>query len=59
MQGHTEIASLLIGAGANLDLKNQHGFEDTALIMSAYMGRTEIARLLVAADASLDLVNAS
>jgi len=53
LEGRTEIANLLIAAGASLDVKDR--YQKTALIYAAYYGRTEIANSLIAAGASMDV----
>ena len=50
--GNTEIVRFLIGAGANVDDKDQEGF--TALMWAAYGGNLEIVKLLHEACADLD-----
>jgi len=50
----TEMARLLIDAGADVDLVDQNGW--TALIYSARYNSPEIARLLIDAGADVDLV---
>jgi len=50
-----EVASLLIQAGANLDLKNKNG--STALMQAAHLHNKGVASLLIQAGAILDIRN--
>jgi ankyrin repeat protein len=49
--GRAKLASLLIDAGANLDIQNEHG--STALMEAAYEGGIAVAKVL--ADAVTQL----
>jgi ankyrin repeat protein len=53
--GKTEIAKELIGAGANLSIKNSDG--STALHAAAFFGRVEIVQELIDANADKTLLN--
>ena len=53
--GRTEIAKLLINAGANLNIQNNDG--STALITSAFFCRTDIVKMLLAKKANKTLKN--
>jgi hypothetical protein len=53
--GHTNIVSVLIAAGANLNTADQDG--DTALILAAARGHITTVSALIAARANLDAVN--
>ena len=52
--GHTEIVSLLLAAGAAVDVQNkEHG--NTALFLAATKGYTRIVQLLLAAKAGIEI----
>ena len=53
MGGHTATAEMLVKAGANLDLQNQHGC--TALILATSNGHSATAEVLAKAGANPDL----
>lgn len=53
--GRTEIAKLLINAGANLNIQNNDG--STALTTSAFFCRTDIVKMLLANKANKTLKN--
>lgn len=53
--GRTEIAKLLINAGANLNIQNNDG--STALTTSAFFCRTDIVKMLLAKKANKTLKN--
>lgn len=53
--GKTEIAKLLINAGANLNIQNNDG--STALITAAFFCRPEIVKMLLAKKASKTIKN--
>ncbi len=53
--GHTEVARVLIEAGADLDQQNNDG--STALISAAFFCRTEIVEALLAAGADKSIRN--
>ncbi len=53
--GRTEIAKLLINAGANLDIQNNDG--STALITSAFFCQPEIVKMLLAKKANKTIKN--
>ncbi len=55
--GHTDVARLLIEAGADLDQQNNDG--STALITAAFFCRTEIVEALLAAGADKSVRNNS
>jgi uncharacterized protein len=53
-KGHTEIVSLLLAAGAAVDVQNkEHG--NTALFLAATLGYTRIVQLLLAAKAGIEI----
>jgi uncharacterized protein len=53
--GHSEIAKLLINAGAKLNVQNNDG--STALITAAFFGRTDIVNLLLQSKADKTIKN--
>lgn len=53
--GKTEIAKLLINAGANLDIQNNDG--STALITASFFCRLEIVKMLLAKKANKTIKN--
>ncbi|CAI8026097.1 Putative ankyrin repeat protein MM_0045 [Geodia barretti] len=53
----TEVVSLLLAAGAKIDLQNWHGY--TSLMLAAENGETEVVSLLLEAGANIDLQNES
>jgi len=53
--GKTDMARILINAGADLDFQNNDG--STALISAAFFGRPEIVRLLLDAGADKSIKN--
>lgn len=52
-QGHLANVRRLIGEGADIDARDQHG--QTALMNTAHAGQLELVRLLVEAGADLDV----
>lgn len=55
--GHSDIASLLIEAGALVDVYSGPPIDANPLLMAAAKGQVEVVRLLLAAGARLDLQN--
>lgn len=55
MHGHTDIATLLLAAGAQVDGRERHG--STALMFAAQAGHVGMIRLLHAFGANLNAVN--
>jgi len=56
-KGHSDIASLLIEAGALVDVYSGPPIDANPLLMAAAKGQVEVVRLLLAAGARLDLQN--
>jgi uncharacterized protein len=54
-QGNTQIADLLIGAGADLNL--QCGNKMSSLYIAAKNGHTDVVKMLIAAGAELDQID--
>lgn len=52
MEGNTSIGRLLIGKGADLDMRNNH--RDTALSLAAHTGHPSFVKLLLESGASLE-----
>jgi ankyrin repeat protein len=52
--GHREAVTVLIRAGANLDVADKR-YHRTALIEAAWKGHIDVVRMLVAAGANLDI----
>ncbi|WES30060.1 ankyrin repeat domain-containing protein [Varunaivibrio sulfuroxidans] len=55
MQGHNEIAQMLIEAGADINARNKNG--DTALTIAALNGNTAIIKMLLKAGADTSVRN--
>ncbi len=55
LQGETEIAGILVEAGAHVDIKTVQG---TPVALAAATGRTDIVRLLIDAGADVNLIPA-
>lgn len=51
-KGHLEVVSALIGAGACLNLRDEHG--KTALMLALDEGHEEVIRMLTEAGAELN-----
>ena len=58
LKKNTEITTLLLGAGADIDIKSRDGFESSPLIWAAYWGVSEIVELLVESGADLEALDA-